>query len=201
MRTKALIWCTITFLLLSVFFISTAPPPKLVSLQEFRYGKITDIKGFGEGSVSTLNADSLSSKYKAVRAVAKAKAANFIVERNLLNIVYQVLCILAVLTSLIVSYLGSTKAIYLDANSIENKMDAVKKQDKTFKKRIIFLSILSLVLTTASNRTSSFYDKAQSKANEIIDLIKNSDLKVTSSINLHEVSNAISSLELDTEKY
>lgn len=175
--------------------------PKKYIISEFHYGKISEIKGFTEGPKNALNPDSLAEHYKQIRSNAKAKASMIIKERNNLNFVYHTLCILAIITSLVVSYLGATKGVVVEASDLVSKIDSIKKQNLKFRKVIIFLSILSLVLTTASNRVIAYYDNKQNQANEVIDLIKNADLRMTSSINLNEVANVISSLELDIEKY
>jgi hypothetical protein len=185
----------------AVVLILTSPRPKSFALTEFSYGKIVDIKGFTEGPKNAFNPDSLAAQYKLVRAGAKTKAGSFIRQRNNLNIAYHVLCVLTIVSSLVVSYLGATKGLLLDPARLESQLEKVQQQEMSFRKAVIFLSILSLVLTTVSNRVVSYYDKTQNKATEVIELIKNADIRMASALNLTEVANIVSSLELDIEKY
>src|SRR5262245_17348294 len=105
-KNKKLFWASLPVLaIIIILAIIMRPQPKAFSLREFNYNRIDDIKGFAEGNGVSLNADSLAAQYKVARAAAKAKAEGFIRQRDLLNALYQSLCVIAAIASLVVSYL------------------------------------------------------------------------------------------------
>lgn len=162
---------------------------------------IENLKSFSENGQTNSDLEAITKKYEVTRNTALSKASALISKRNTLNVLSNILCIISIIASFIISIIGASKGLFIKLESIESDLEKAKGEELTFKKKLILFSAIAILSTTVSNRITSFADKSQNAAYEIIDLVKSTDSKMSSSININEAKNISSSFELDASKY
>jgi hypothetical protein len=200
-QTRLMISIALLFILGVVVWIIFGYKPMSFQISKTDFSVIENLKSFSENGQASLNADAITKKYEATRNTALSKASAFITKRNVLNVVSNILCIVSIIASFIISILGANKGLFVKLDSLESDLEKAKSEELTFKKKLILFSAIAILSTTLSNRITSFADKSQTTAYEIIDLIKSTDSKMSSSININEAKNISSSFELDASKY
>lgn len=187
-------FCTFYFLLLV-----SGPRLPVLHISKFNINEVLFIKSFTEHAKT----DTLISapRFDAVKEVALAKVNSAIKSRNTLNIFYQALCILSLIVSFLLSIIGASRGIFIDPDKVKENFELLKDQEKSFKKYILIISSISILLTAVANRLNAYTQSEQSKANEIIDVLKSAELKITTALSLNEVNAIVNNLELDVSKY
>lgn len=182
-------------------WIITGSKPFEFQISKTDLSTIENLKSFSENGQPNIDADSVTKKYEIIRKATLSKASAFIARRNALNLTSNILCILSIIASFIISVLGANKGLFLKVDSMESDLEKAKSEELTFKKKLILFSAIAILSTTLSNRITSFADKSQNTAYAILDLIKSTDSKMSNSINVIEAKNISSSFELDASKY
>ncbi len=199
---KQIISIAILFILVFLIWIFLGPQPYTFHLAKVDLDVIENLKSFTEdGANNNIDASQITKKYESVRLATLSKATSRISQRNTLIVLSNVLCVLSIIASFIISFLGANTGAFIKSETLDSSLDKLEGSKLKLKKQLITLSACAILSTTLSNRLSSYADKAQSTAYEIIDLIKASDTKISSAININEVNNITKSFELDASKY
>lgn len=194
---------TFGFSCLLIILILFGPQPKSYTIKVLTVSEgQLHLFRFKGGKINLeANAENIVKKYNATRSVAIDKMASFVRQRNLLLQIFHGLCILSIIGSFVLSYMGATRGLIISSENVVEKIDDLKKSDSLFKKRIIVISAISILLTTLSNRTSVYADQLDNKATEIGNLIKDIDGKIISKIEVEYAFAMVNAFELDISKY
>lgn len=184
----------------------TGPRPRALKLPKLDTSASLNLKNFNEnsgGQEPVMGQEPLviTAAYEKLRAGALSKSKTFINNRDTLNLAFNIMSVVSIIASFMVTIIGAAKGVHLTTEKLDQQLNKLKLADTKFKRWVIGCSAVAVLSTTLANRFSAYADKQQSQGIEIIDMVKTADAKVAGALDIKEVKNAADALELDLAKY